>query len=146
MSVRAGTIVERKGNDVVTIEPEAPLHQAAALMAEHDIGALLVSASGGSVDGMISERDIVRCVTRLGPGCMEQPVSEVMTGEVTTCPPSASADHLMKVMTDSRIRHVPVVDDGRLVGIVSIGDVVKSRLDELQVEKDSLEQYVTGTH
>lgn len=145
MSVRASVILERKGAQVFTIPPEATLGAAADEMSAHDVGALVVSRGGETVEGVVSERDIVRCITALGLGCMERPVSEMASGDVVTCEPATTADELMALMTERRIRHVPVLDEGRLAGIVSIGDVVKTRLHELEVEKQSLEQYVTGS-
>ncbi|CAN5165849.1 CBS domain-containing protein [soil metagenome] len=145
VSVRVSVILERKGREVATVAATATLLDAAHALAEHDIGALVVSEDGHTVDGIISERDLVRQCARSGPGCWDRPVREAMTAEVRTCDPSATADDLMATMTELRIRHVPVVVDGGLVGIVSIGDVVKTRLDDLELQAEALEQYVTGS-
>ena len=144
MAVQISVILERKGHDVVTIAPEAMLLAAVDALAEANVGALVVSSDGTSVEGVISERDIVRELARRGTAAVKQTVADVMSPDVTTCEPSATIDELSTTMTKRRIRHVPIMADGRLAGIVSIGDVVKARLDELEVENDSLGQYVTG--
>ena len=145
MAMHISTILERKGRDVITIRPDAMLLQAAEAMSKHNIGALVVSPDGQAVAGIVSERDLVRDLARLGTGAVKRTVADVMSTDVTTCGPDATVDELMAAMTDRRIRHVPILDSGALAGIVSIGDVVKMRLDELEVEKESLEQYVTGS-
>lgn len=104
----------------------------------------MVSADGGHIDGIVSERDVVRQIQRFGPDLLQEPVSEIMSKAVRTCSPDTELDELMQMMTDGRFRHVPVVDGGRLVGIVSIGDVVKHRIDELQGERDQLQAYITS--
>lgn len=144
MAVRISVILDRKGTDVFTIAPDAMLLAAADAMSEHNVGALVVSSDGRAVDGIISERDLVRELARRGTGAVKQTVGDLMSTEVTTCGPDATVDELMAAMSTKRIRHVPILDDGALAGIVSIGDVVKMRLDELEVEKQSLEEYVTG--
>jgi CBS domain-containing protein len=138
-------ILERKGSDVHTVASNAMLLAVADALREHNVGALVVSADGATVDGIVSERDIVRQLARFGTGAVKLTVADVMTTDVTTCSPDTTVDELSELMTQHRIRHVPVVADGRLVGIVSIGDVLKTRLDELEVRNSSLEQYVTGT-
>ncbi|CAN5697679.1 CBS domain-containing protein [soil metagenome] len=145
MSVRVSVILQRKGTQVVTISPNATLSSAAQVMAEHNIGALLVSADGRGLEGIISERDLVCQLGRQGVACLERPVAETMTAEVATCSPETTVDELMVTMTDRHIRHLPVLADGAVAGIVSIGDVVKSRLDELEVRAQTMEQYVTGS-
>lgn len=145
MSTRVSTILARKGSEVVTIGPDETLAGAADKLRDHDIGALVVSSDGDRVEGIISERDIVRRLSRAGGDCLTQTVAEVMSTEVTTCAPDATADEVMAVMTSGRHRHIPVVEDDRLAGIISIGDAVKSRLDELETRAESLEEYVTGT-
>lgn len=144
MAVRISVILDRKGTDVFTIPPDAMLLAAADAMSEHNVGALVVSSDGRAVEGIISERDLVRELARRGTGAVKQTVADLMSTQVTTCGPDATVDDLMAAMTAERIRHVPILDDGALAGIVSIGDVVKVRLDELEVEKQSLEEYVTG--
>lgn len=145
MALHISVILERKGTDVVTIRPDAMLLAAADAMSSHNIGALVVSPDGRRVEGIVSERDIVRELARLGTGAVKRTVADVMSTDVTTCSPGATIDELMSTMTQRRIRHVPILVDDALAGIVSIGDVVKMRLDELEVEKQSLEQYVTGS-
>jgi CBS domain-containing protein len=140
------TILNRKGGEVVTIPPAATLGRAAALLAEHNIGAVVVSGDGRTVDGILSERDIVRRFARdEGVATASVSVAATMTREVHVATPSTTVDELMEEMTNRRVRHVPVVDDGGLVGIVSIGDVVKHRIDELEITATSLQEYVTGT-
>ena len=145
MALKISVILERKGADVVTIRPDAMLLAAAETLSTHNIGALVVSSDGQRVEGIVSERDLVRDLARLGTGAVKRTVADVMSRDVTTCGPDATIDDIMATMTDLHVRHVPILDDDVLVGIVSIGDVVKMRLDELEVEKDSLEQYVTGS-
>ena len=106
------------------------------------VGALVVSADGRSVDGIVSERDVVRALHERGAGLLADPVSSVMTAQVHTCVPTAGVEELARTMTEHRVRHVPVVEDGALVGIVSIGDVVKARLDELEEERAQLVDYI----
>ncbi|MGY1830719.1 CBS domain-containing protein [Geodermatophilus sp. SYSU D01180] len=143
--MQIASLLRRKGPDVVTVAPDRPVRAALALLAEHRIGALVVSRGGGAVDGIVSERDVVRALHASGPEVLDGPVSALMTAEVRTCVPGASVHDLARTMTDHRIRHVPVVEDGRLLGIVSIGDVVKARLDELQDERDHLVDYIQTT-
>ena len=133
-----------KGNmDVITIKPDATVRELIALLAKHNIGALVVSTDGASVDGIVSERDVVRRLHEL-ESVVDLPVSAIMTSDVQTCTVDDSVHDLMKVMTDRRFRHLPVVADGRLAGIVSIGDVVKHRMSELEFERDQLDSYVHG--
>lgn len=144
MSVRVSAILERKGTDVVTVSRDTMLLAAAEALSRHGIGALVVSDDGDSVDGIVSERDIVHQLARFGTAAVKRSVAEMMSTEVRTCSPDAPIEELMALMTEQRIRHVPVMSDGQLCGIVSIGDIVKLRLDQLEVEKQTLEQYVTG--
>lgn len=144
MAVHISMILERKGRDVATIRPDAMFLAASDALSKHNIGALVVSSDGRTVEGIVSERDLVRELARLGTGAVKRTVADIMSTDITTCTSDATVDELMATMTQHRIRHVPIVDDGVLSGIVSIGDVVKTRLDELEVEKDSLAQYVTG--
>lgn len=146
MSIPIVSILDRKGRDVVTIAPDATLADAARLLSEHNIGAVVVCHGERRVDGVLSERDIVRCLARHGSEAMERPVSDAMTHEVTTCDLHMTTDQLMGIMTEGRIRHLPVVDGDHLEAIVSIGDVVKAYIDDLELERQSLEQYVTGSY
>ena len=134
----------KSGGDVVTITPGAAVRELVALLAEHNIGAVIVSADGSSVDGIVSERDVVRRL-RDRDDVLEAQVAEIMTSRVRTCEPQHDLDELMALMTEHRIRHVPVVADGTLVGVVSIGDVVKSRITQLTFERDQLDSYVHQT-
>ena len=133
----------KSSQDVVTIKPDATVRELIALLAKHNIGALVVSNDGSSVDGIVSERDVVRRLHEL-EAVVDLPVSDIMTAEVQTCTGDDSVHELMKVMTERRFRHLPVVADGRLTGIVSIGDVVKHRMSELEFERDQLDSYVHG--
>ncbi len=135
-------LLRRKGGDVATIEASASVRTALALLAEHGVGALVVSADGRSVDGIVSERDVVRALHEHGAGLLDDPVSSVMTAQVHTCVPGAGVEELARTMTQHRVRHVPVVEGGALLGIVSIGDVVKARLDELEEERAQLVDYI----
>jgi len=145
VAVAVSMILERKGSGVFGIRPDAMLLAAVDKLAEHGVGALVVTDDGTTVVGIISERDIVREMARRGTGAVKQTVADVMSTEVTTCSPETTCDELMAIMTRRRIRHVPVMGDDGLCGIVSIGDVIKVRLDELEVATQSLEQYVTGS-
>ncbi len=130
------------GDAVATVPGEASIAEALALLAEHRVGALVVSADGASVDGVFSERDVARGLHEQGADLLRAPVSSVMTAQVHTCTPTTRVLDLAKMMTEHRVRHVPVVVDGRLAGLVSIGDVVKARLDELETEREQLVGYI----
>jgi CBS domain-containing protein len=132
-----------KGNLVATIEPDRTVTQLLDELAHHNVGALVVSADGRRIDGVISERDVVRHMRLEGARLLERPVSAIMTQRVWTTSPNDTVEDVMVVMTRERIRHMPVVDNDRLVGIVSIGDVVKSRLDELEGEREDLIKYIS---
>jgi CBS domain-containing protein len=142
MNVEA--ILNAKGRLVVTIAPEATVGAAVDLMRRRGIGAVVVSADGATLAGILSERDIVHALADRGPDLLTLPVSALMTRHVYTCKPADSIADLMAEMTERRIRHLPVVENGRLTGIVSIGDVVKSRLDEVESEASSLRQFITS--
>jgi CBS domain-containing protein len=129
---------------VVTITPDAGVRELIALLAEHNVGALIVSTDGDSVEGIVSERDVVRHLHHDGT-VVDNTVGAIMTEVVETCEPETELDEIMQIMTRRRIRHVPVVRDGRLTGIVSIGDVVKHKLSELEFERDQLDSYVHQT-
>lgn len=137
-------VLRSKGHEVVTVPPETTVRDLLATLAQHGIGATVVSADGRAVDGIVSERDIVRALAERGESVLGEPVSAIMTGDVRTCPPEAHVDELMGAMTEHRIRHIPVVVDGALQGIVSIGDVVKSRMVDLELERDSLSRYISS--
>jgi len=134
----------KSSHDVITIGPDASVRDLVALLAEHNVGALIVSADGEAVDGIVSERDVVRRLHDRAD-ILDATVSEIMTSTVRTCEGDAALTQLMQVMTEHRIRHVPVVTDGKLTGIISIGDVVKNRIGELEFERDQLDNYVHQT-
>ena len=137
-------ILEAKGDSVATIERTATLGEAVAELVRHRVGALVVSPGDGTVEGILSERDIVRCLSELRADVLAQPVHTVMSSRVHQCAPDATVDSIMALMTEQRIRHVPVVVDGRLHGIISIGDVVKTRIGELEKDRDELMEYITA--
>lgn len=139
--MRIADVLRSKGTEVATLEPTATVSQLLAALAEHNIGAMVVMSTEG-VAGIVSERDVVRRLNERGPGLVDAPVSEIMTTDVATCTPDETVDHLTVLMTERRIRHVPVVVGRRLVGIVSIGDVVKSRMDELEHTQEQLHAYI----
>lgn len=130
--------------EVVTIGPDAGVRELIATLAEHNIGALVVSSDGVSLDGIVSERDVVRHLHNDGT-VVNNRVRAIMTEVVRTCSPEDSLDDVMQIMTEGRFRHIPVVSDGRLVGIVSIGDMVKHKIDQLEFERDQLDSYVHQT-
>ncbi len=140
--MRISDILRAKGGDVATIAPEASVRRLLALLAERNIGAVVVSADGSTIEGIVSERDIVRRLNERGADLLDTPVSAIMTTSVRTCEPGDAVEGLRGTMTEHRIRHLPVVRDGRLVGIVSIGDVVKSAIAELETEREQLVDYI----
>ncbi|MFI0368658.1 CBS domain-containing protein [Actinomadura sp. KC06] len=140
--MRIRDILRRKGDTVATVRPEATVRQLLAVLAEHNIGAVVVSPDGASIAGIVSERDVVRRMHERGAVLLDRPVSDIMTSEVRSCGPADKVEDLRRTMTEHRIRHVPVVEDGRLTGIVSIGDVVKSAIDELESEREHLVGYI----
>ena len=131
----------KSSHEVITIGPDASVRDLVALLNEHNVGALIVSADGESVDGIVSERDVVRLLADRSD-VLDVEISEIMTSPVRTCEGAAAVTELMQIMTEHRIRHVPVMTGGRLTGIISIGDVVKFRLDELQSENGALHDYL----
>ena len=141
--MNAATILKAKGNSVVTVRPGASLEEAARLLTERGIGCVVVAERGASPVGILSERDIVREVALGGAAKLKSTVAEAMTKPIHTCQPDDTIDHLMAVMTARRFRHVPVVEDGELVGIVSIGDVVKLRIAEAEMETQAMRTYIT---
>ena len=136
-------MVRRKGDLVVTVRPDETVERLLALLEEHRIGALVVSEDGETVVGIVSERDVVRHLHKDGAAVLLAPISQIMTADVRTCDLDVPIEELARTMTDARIRHVPVVVDGKLRAIVSIGDIVKQRLSELQSERDQLRDYIT---
>ena len=136
------SILVTKGGDVITIEPSASLAAAAKLLAERRIGALLVLGPDRRVAGIVSERDIVRALAERGASALDEQVGQVMTRKVVTCTETDTVAEIMERMTAGKFRHVPVIEQGRLIGIVSIGDVVKHRLHEIENESAALRDYI----
>ncbi|RBO93874.1 CBS domain protein [Nocardia puris] len=145
-SMRIAEILRSKGSDVATVAPETTVRALLAVLAEHNIGAVVVSPDGTTIAGIVSERDVVRSLHRHGAALFDTPVAEIMTAEVRTCDLDDHVDRLRRVMTEHRVRHLPVVHGGALVGIVSIGDVVKSAIAELATERQHLVDYVQGRY
>jgi CBS domain-containing protein len=144
--MRIKDVLRGKGTQVVTVTPDTKVRRLLAVLAEHGIGAVVVSADGTSVDGIVSERDIVRALAQRGAAVMSEVITTIYTAEVYTVTPATPLEEVMRIMTEHRVRHAPVVVDGSLRGIVSIGDVVKKRIDELETDRDALTGYITGTH
>jgi CBS domain-containing protein len=137
-------ILRDKGTEVYTVTPEATISNLVRELVEHRIGAAVVVDGDGDVVGVISERDIVYCIAKHGGGCLEGKVVELMTAKVITCAPDTAIDEVMNQMTERRIRHLPVIDQGRLAGIVSIGDVVKNRIASAEREVSLLREYISA--
>jgi CBS domain-containing protein len=140
--MRISEVLRGKGNEVVTVAPEADVREVVAVLAEHRIGAVVVSRDGTSVDGIVSERDVVRAMADRGAVAMSEPVTNIYTAEVHTVTPETQIEELMRLMTHERIRHAPVLVEGALRGIISIGDVVKHRIVELESERAALNDYI----
>jgi CBS domain-containing protein len=138
------TILRHKGNWVATIQPDATIAEAIEMLNRKRIGALVVSEDGDSVNGVLSERDIVIALGGYGEALLSRPVDKIMTRNIVTCDPADTVQELMAEMTHRRFRHLPVVKNGRLCGIVSIGDLVKNRLDEVEFEANSLRSFIAG--
>jgi len=142
--MRISDVLGGKGTEVITVPPETTVRRLLAVLAEHGIGAVVVSGDGAAVDGIASERDIVRALARRGAAVLSEPVTAIYTAEVHTVTPQTPIEEVMRMMTERRVRHAPVVAGGRLHGIVSIGDVVKIRIGELETERTALSDYITG--
>jgi CBS domain-containing protein len=140
--MRIADVLRNKGSSVATIRPDATVTELLAGMAQRNIGAMVVMGPDGLV-GIVSERDVVRRLNERGADLLGQSVSEIMTSVVVTCAPGDAVDTLTGLMTENRVRHVPVIANGQLAGIVSIGDVVKTRMEELQAEQEQLQTYIT---
>ena len=140
MTVKA--ILSRKGGDIVTIAPTANLTAAVQILAARRIGAIIVTGPDNRVAGILSERDIVRTLSERGPAALDENVGTVMTRKVTTCTEADTIASIMERMTEGKFRHLPVVDQGRLVGVISIGDVVKYRMEEVVHDADALREYI----
>jgi CBS domain-containing protein len=140
MNVRA--ILADKGFDVVTLTTDVSIADAIALLAKHRIGALIVAGDNKVIKGILSERDIVRALAEDGAGALKRSVSELMTANVKVCTEDHTVNDVMEIMTRGRFRHLPVERDGKLVGVVSIGDVVKRRIEEVQREAEEIRSYI----
>jgi CBS domain-containing protein len=145
MAATASTILQGKGDRVLTVTAEATIASVVELLAGNRIGAVPVINADREVVGIISERDVVRGLSKSGPAVVDQPVETLMTKDIKTCGLDDTIEELMKMMTSRRIRHLPVVENRKLRGIVSIGDVVKQRLDEAQFEVEALKSYITAS-
>ena len=143
--MRISDLLRVKGAQVVTVPSDTTVRRLAAVLAEHRIGAVVVSGDGASVDGIVSERDIVRALALRGAAVLSEQVTAIYTADVHTVTPETELDDVARMMTERRVRHAPVTVDGSLRGIVSIGDVVKSRIGELETERAALTDYITGT-
>lgn len=142
--MRVSDVLASKGSDAVyTITPESTVQDLLDALAEHNVGALVVSPDGQSMAGIVSERDVVRKL-RAAPSPRDMTVADIMTSDVQRCSPDDSFGGLMALMTEHRVRHIPVLDEGVLVGVVSIGDAVKYRMEQLEFERDQLNNYVAG--
>ena len=139
MTVRA--ILDSKGRQIQSVEPEAKLSAAINILAERKIGAVL-AMSKGQIEGILSERDIVRALGERGAAVLEEPVNAVMTRKVISCKPSDTVGAIMEMMTSGKFRHLPVIDDSRVVGLISIGDIVKWRVREYESEQEALRDYI----
>ncbi len=137
-------LLEVKGNLVVTVARDATVGEVVADLTHHKVGALVVSPDGRRIDGIVSERDIVKRLSVLHTDLLDEPVSSIMSTEVRVCAPTDDVESIMNLMTEHRIRHVPVVENGRLSGIISIGDVVKSRIQQLVKDRNELMEYITA--
>ncbi|MFG2044973.1 CBS domain-containing protein [Dactylosporangium sp. NPDC048998] len=143
--MRISDLLRVKGGQVVTVTPDSDVRYLLTVLAEHRIGAVVVSRDGTSVGGIVSERDVVRALAKRGAAVLSEPVTAIHTAEVHTVEPDTHLEQVMRIMTEHRVRHVPVVVAGTLQGIVSIGDVVKNRIDELETERSALSNYISGT-
>ena len=141
--MNVAAILKQKGRAVTTAGPNSTLMEVAGRLAAKRIGAIVIVAARGEVCGIVSERDIIRALAAHGPGCVSQPVSQVMTKQVVTCQEADTLDELMAMMTARRFRHLPVVADNALVGIISIGDVVKHHVAEVEMEATAMREYIT---
>ncbi len=145
MGSTVATILEHKGSEVATIPPEARVAEATELLASRGIGGVVVSSDGKTIEGLLSERDVVRHIASAGAAGLDDSVGDVMVRDVATCTPGTTVNELSVLMTEGRFRHVPVRDAGQLAGIVSVGDVVRVRMEELAEDADQLRAYVSGS-
>ena len=141
--MQVSILLQDKGADVVTVAPDLTIAEVVAVLVQHRIGAVVVSADGRHIEGVLSERDIVQAMADTGAAVLDGRAAEIMSSEVFTCQPDTTVESLMNTMTHERVRHVPVVVDGQLAGLVSIGDVVKDRISSLEDETQALHDYIT---
>ena len=141
--MKISDVLRTKGSAVITMAPQETIASLLELLTQHNIGAVVVSTDGAAVDGIVSERDVVHQLHARGSELLDARVSDIMTAKVLTCSPDDELTDIGALMTDNRFRHLPVVVDGRLVAIVSIGDIVKARMDQLATERDLYEAYIT---
>ena len=141
--MKISDVLRTKGSAVITVAPEETIASLLGLLAQHNIGAVVVSSDGATVDGIVSERDVVRQLHTRGTELLEAPVASIMTAKVVACSPDDELSEIGALMTENRIRHLPVVVDGHLAAIISIGDVVKARMDQLASERDLYEAYIS---
>ncbi|MBB3607837.1 CBS domain-containing protein [Rhizobium sp. BK602] len=144
MSVSVKAILDIKGRDVVTTGGNTTVAEAARILNENRIGAIVVVGMAGKISGIFTERDVVNAVAKHGHGCLDQPIASLMTAKVHRCKEETTTDELMEVMTQRRFRHVPVEEKGKLSGIISIGDVVKWRIREIELEAEQIKAYIAG--
>lgn len=140
--MNVATILKAKGRSVTTARPDTTLHEVATKLAARKIGAVVVVGDNGAVDGILSERDVIRAIAERGVAALEMPASRFMTRDVITCSESSLVDETMEIMTTGRFRHLPVVEDGALVGIISIGDVVKNHVATVEMEVSAMRGYL----
>ncbi|WP_105382309.1 CBS domain-containing protein [Neorhizobium alkalisoli] len=144
MAIVVKNMLDAKGRDVVTVTPDKTLLEVAGILHEKKIGAVVVIAMEGRIAGIFTERDLVRAIAGKGPSVLDKPVKSAMTTTVQRCREETTVDELMGIMTGGRFRHVPVEKDGKLAGIISIGDVVKSRIREIELEAEQIKAYIAG--
>lgn len=142
--MKVSEILKEKGSRVVTVGPQSSIHDLARRLKLEGIGAAVVSQDGQRIDGIVSEKEIVRCLAEHGTSLLDRPVSDIMLRSIVTCTAEDSVKEAARRMTRHRVRHLPVLEDGRLAGIVSIGDVVKCRLDEMELEANVLRDYIVA--
>jgi len=137
-------ILDQKGREVVTVSPSMGTEEAVRFLADNKIGAVVVTGDGGKIAGILSERDIVRAVASKGSASLAMPISSIMTSKVTTCGEDHTINQVMELMTNGRFRHLPVEKDGKLIGIISIGDVVRRRIEDAEREAEEIKAYIAG--
>lgn len=140
--MNVNTILKLKGGDVITVEGSTPIIEVTRVLSKHGIGSIVVTAEDGSVAGIVSERDVVRAIAHMGSEVVNEPVASIMTENVISCNRMDSVDQIMGIMTMKRFRHMPVIEDGKLTGIISIGDVVQQRIAQAELEASAMRSYI----